>query len=289
MIVKFDDEKVGTAEEALELMGAKFTVSKAKLTAKGNVVVPSHCATMREDTNQVLGVVGSRYGVIQNAEAFAFFDTVVASHDAQYTSGALMHNGAWTILQAKVNGEREVRKGDGLQNYITLVNGHDGRQPFKAWFTPIRLWCMNQVRGILRNIADAVTVRHTANASDRVQEALRVLGCSREYFEHFIGVAEKLTQVAATSDMVEKFLAEVMGESERKPSQTRRDHVRHLIEHGRGNTGETLWDVYNGLTEWADWYRVEGDDEDRRLRVSLWSGGLKERAWSTVTKMAGVN
>lgn len=41
------------------------------------IEVPNYFATIRKDTEQVLGVVGKDYEVVQNVDAFTFFDSIV--------------------------------------------------------------------------------------------------------------------------------------------------------------------------------------------------------------------
>jgi hypothetical protein len=64
-------------KEAIESAGLDYTVAKKTLQAviNGRVRsdVPGNLATIRTDTHQVLGVVGSRNVPIQNRDAFAFY------------------------------------------------------------------------------------------------------------------------------------------------------------------------------------------------------------------------
>jgi hypothetical protein len=55
------------------------------------IEVPDFFATIRTDTEQLLGVVGKDYQVVQNVDAFAFFDSIVGGKDGVLyeTCGAL--------------------------------------------------------------------------------------------------------------------------------------------------------------------------------------------------------
>lgn len=275
-------------DDVMEKLDAKFTVEKKKLACMGNVPVPGYVATVRTDTKKVLGVVGSKYGVVQYSDAFAFFDTLVEEKQAEYTNGALCRNGSLLVVQAKVNGTREVRRGDGVDRFITLCAGHDGRHPVKAWFTSLRLWCTNQISRVLSNCQNAVSVRHTAQVTSRMTEAFRVMGLANEYHKRFFEVCERLTQVRLTSEMVDNLLLEVCGASERKDVTERKEEIKGLIYAGKGNTGESLWDAYNGVAEYADWKRVPEDQGERRLLVSLFDKGVKTVAWNWALQTANL-
>lgn len=55
------------------------------------IEVPDYFATLRTDTKQALGVVGNDYQVVQNVNAFSFFDAIVDSRKGilYETAGAL--------------------------------------------------------------------------------------------------------------------------------------------------------------------------------------------------------
>lgn len=94
-----------TSAEAIKHAGLDYTVEKRRLFTYDNennaanedtdiiipeIEVPNFYATMRTDTEQVLGVVGRDYEVIQNVDAFSFFDAIVGGDGIQYeTAGAL--------------------------------------------------------------------------------------------------------------------------------------------------------------------------------------------------------
>ena len=48
------------------------------LDLKPKDIITSHMATVRDDNDITLGVVGSGYGVVQNAKAFEFIDIITS-------------------------------------------------------------------------------------------------------------------------------------------------------------------------------------------------------------------
>ena len=71
-----------------------YAVEKVSLEAVVNLIdrkpVNNHFATIRTDTNDVLGIVGNRYSPIQNKDAFTFFDALVGQDEAIYhTAGVI--------------------------------------------------------------------------------------------------------------------------------------------------------------------------------------------------------
>ena len=73
-----------TSKEAIKFAGLDYIVEKRKLFTLGSenenpeIEVPDFFATVKTDTNNILGVVGKDYEVIQNEDAFSFFDAIVS-------------------------------------------------------------------------------------------------------------------------------------------------------------------------------------------------------------------
>ncbi|MDB5285832.1 MAG: hypothetical protein JWR05_781 [Mucilaginibacter sp.] len=93
-------EQYPTSAEAIKYAGLDYFVEKRPLftydTANHTgdpdtdilipeIEVPNYFATIRTDTEQVLGVVGMDYEVVQNVNAFEFFDAIVGGGMVFYT------------------------------------------------------------------------------------------------------------------------------------------------------------------------------------------------------------
>ena len=50
-----------------------------------SILVPDYFANVRTDTEEVLGVVGKDYKIVQNIDAFSFFDDIVRAKSGFYT------------------------------------------------------------------------------------------------------------------------------------------------------------------------------------------------------------
>jgi hypothetical protein len=188
------------------------------------------------------------------------------------------------ILQAKIGDDWEARKGDVITNNIVVVNSHDGSLPFKAFFTPKRLWCINQLYGAIKSAVSNVSIRHTSNSNDKMYNALLVFNCAVQYFDMFKEKARQLSQKIVDQKMIDSFITSVFGdvESKNKSKQSSIDMVEHLIHSGKGNTGKSVWDLYNGVTEYVDHYRYNNKPNSDALNTAsalLTGVGLKEKAW----------
>lgn len=95
-------EDYPTSQEALQFAGLDFEVTKRPIYAipectpevKGvsiGIDIPNRFATVRTDRNTALGVVGRDYEVVQNRDAFSFFDCIVGGDSGilYETAGAL--------------------------------------------------------------------------------------------------------------------------------------------------------------------------------------------------------
>ncbi|KAA8480068.1 uncharacterized protein DUF932 [Arcticibacter tournemirensis] len=97
-------ENYPTSAEAIKFAGLDYMVEKRPLfTIDGNnlasnnweaipdIEVPNYFATVRADNDEVLGVVGNDYEVVQNVNAFDFFDSIVGGKEGilYETAGAL--------------------------------------------------------------------------------------------------------------------------------------------------------------------------------------------------------
>lgn len=184
-----------TSAEALKFAGLDYTVEKRKLFTFDNenqnanfdvdivipeIEVPNFHATVRTDNEEVLGVVGKDYEVVQNVDAFSFFDSIVGGDGIQYETAGALGKGERIFITAKLPNYIRVGNDDLIEQYLFLTTSHDGFGSITAAFTPVRIVCQNTLNAALRNHSNSIKIRHTANAKDRLEQAHKVMGISNQ-------------------------------------------------------------------------------------------------------------
>lgn len=283
MLTKKIDLNETSIESALEKSGLNYIINQSEvmngLTLKH---VDGYKALYRSDTNESLSIVGHNYTVFQNYEAFSFFDIICKEHGTTINKIYEFNNGKKIVIEAMGEKNLTVGKGDICQTGYKLVNGFDGKTSTVITFEVKRLVCLNGMTASDKSMENSISLKHTKNMRSRIEEALRVFASSQEYFKIFEEKANYLAQKIIDKDMVEMTLKELFGES--KKMDKVKDVVNHLFKSGKGNNGETAWDLYNGITEYADHYSRR--DNDDMIEYSLGSGSqLKNDAFNLVMSL----
>jgi phage/plasmid-like protein (TIGR03299 family) len=130
------EEPPATVAEAIEASGLGWNVAKEHIAVDPGdepdddwllprcEQISGYYATVRQDTREVLGIVGERYRIVQNHEAFAFIDQLLGSAIHFETAGSL-HGGRRVWVLATLPDHVEVG-GDAVRPYVLLMNSHDG-------------------------------------------------------------------------------------------------------------------------------------------------------------------
>jgi phage/plasmid-like protein (TIGR03299 family) len=279
---------ITTAKEAIEAAGLNWTVSKRDLFFRGMDEMKGYedsKAIVRDDTDEVLGIVGSRYNVIQNANAFELLDEFVDSGEAKYKSAHSYKGGKVVSMDLSLTRENmhTVRVGDDIETVIKVVTSHDGSEKFSARLLMNRLICSN---GMVRpNTCFAFNVKHTASAGDRIANGMELLNVARVFGAEMAENARKMANTYFTMNATREYVNRVLGikkdDELATKTENKREAIISLAVRGLGNNGSTLWDAYNGVTEYADHHINTRGDNDRLTSSVLGSGlQLKERAYT---------
>lgn len=263
-----------TVIEAIEKARLGYEVITNPMTTKidlggGNVIeipVPDKFATVRTDLNKVLGVVGNRYKVVQNRDAFVFFDEILGQGAAMLETAGVLGIGERIFISAKMSEVIQIAGTDDMTEvYILLTSSHDGTGSIIAAVTPVRVVCQNTLNAALRNTVNRVCIRHTNSAKDKLAEAHKLLGISHKYInevnEMFNTLAKKTISDAQVLSLVEQVFKskrkeEVEGDEEKKEESTRITNIRNAVMEsyfegvGQNKIVGTAWGAYNGITHY---------------------------------------
>jgi phage/plasmid-like protein (TIGR03299 family) len=289
-------DKPATAEEAIHAAGLDYTVQKKPLKAiingKCHVPVADHYATVRLDTNQILGVVGSRYEAIQNRDAFSFFDAIVDHGEAIYHTAGALGNGERIWILAQLPGYIKIGKDDIINKYLLLTNSHDGSSLVRAKLTPIRVVCNNTLSAALKGSEQEARIRHTANAVVKLEQAHKILGLTNDLYTQLDYIFNRMQLKRITDKQLLDYVKALVPDNPIADSNIRTENIRSTIldlhQSGQGASmcRGSLWGAYNALTEYTD--HVQNSKDTSKQLNSVWFGSgeqLKRRAYQLAESM----
>ncbi|OGJ86562.1 MAG: hypothetical protein A2487_13485 [Candidatus Raymondbacteria bacterium RifOxyC12_full_50_8] len=285
------------SEDAIRHAKLDWNVSKRPVLTMDGISVPENIgmATVRDDNNTVLGMVTENYSVVQNFEAFSFFDAVVGTGDAIYETAGSLFSGKKVFITAQIPGEIRLTSEDTIQKYLVLVNPHDGSGSLKMFMTPIRVVCSNTLNAAIRekgreySLSQGISIRHVGDVENKIRQAQDVLGITSRFYKSFEELANALRMKLVDGAMVEAFLKQCFEPDEFDSYSTRTvnnmNRVRiNFTDDPKNNLpgiGGTVWSLYNAAVQYADHEAVAvRKNADKRMQSILWGSGevFKSRA-----------
>lgn len=258
------------------------------------ISVPNYFATVRKDTEQVLGVVGKDYEVVQNADAFNFFDAIVGHKSGiMYETAGALGNGERIFITAKLPDYIQVGSNDLIEKYLFLTTSHDGSGSITAAFTPVRIVCANTLHAALGNMANSIKIRHTQSAKDRLEQAHKVMGISNGLSNELDSIFNRWAKVRITDREVRKLIEVAMAPSKEVLKFVMAEQVdeyssrftnmldnissyafSHPTQQGATTKG-TLFGAYNAITGY--YQNVKSyDNQESKLKNIMFGSGLNK-------------
>ena len=175
-------ETAPTIEEGIKLANLDWTVDLKEVAVDGNIV-KGYKAAMRSDTNTCLGVVSDQYKILQNTEAFEFFQPFLDTEVASLETAGSLKNGKRVWVLAKINrDDMIIDKNDRVEKYILLSNSHDGTAAIKVGYCPIRVVCNNTLSAAEDSVnSQLIRVTHRGDIHatlDMVRDTMHVIDAS---------------------------------------------------------------------------------------------------------------
>jgi len=279
--------RLATAAEAIEAANLSWHVYQEPVLTSAGVELSDKRLNIRSDTGQPLGVVGTQYKILDNVDAFAFFDAVTMDPNGpKYETAGSLWNGRKVWMLAKMPDCIEVAPGDIVDPYILLSNTHDGSGAVRILETPVRVVCQNTLNAAHASQGRNIRIRHSGDMSFKVSEVQDALGIIRANFEATAELYKALARDYPTPDEVETVLNRLFPETKSDRSTIQKGRVRTLAAAGIGNGNKavegTAWALYNGITELTDHHANKdskrADARDMRLNSFGMGSGLDFKA-----------
>jgi phage/plasmid-like protein (TIGR03299 family) len=228
----------------------------------------------RSDTKAPLGIVGSKYQIVQPPEVLEFFRDLVADNGfSLHTAGTLFGGKRFWAL-ASINESAIITGEDKVDGYLLLTTSCDGSMATTAKFTTVRVVCNNTLSMSLssKNKRE-IAVRHSTKfEADRTKQALGVI---TGIFAEFTRASRALASTPITFEQAMTLTEQLCineGVSTKDDVRTSKGYasIMTLFETGVGNTGLTYWDWINGVTEYVD--HVQRAKSESHKLLNSWYG-----------------
>lgn len=247
--------------EALKRAGLDWQVNRLALTAEGNLPVPNFYANVRSSDNSVLGIVGNRYQIVQNADAFAFTDNLIHNEmgvEVTYDSAGSFGNGKRVWMMAKLPTISIMN--DDIIPYVVIVNSHDGKGSVRVSVIPMRIACCNALALALSKATRSWSTTHAGDLAAKLEDATNTLDLATAYMTALEEEAELLQQTLISDSLLEDFLQEMFpynpfatNDKKNNNNAESRRLIRDIYSqkedlkmfHG------TAWGVYNAFADYT--------------------------------------
>jgi len=237
------------------------------------------------------GMVGNEYQVLQNRDAFSFFDPILAQGMVELETAGALGAGERVWVMARLKDDVEIAKGDAIQRYILLTTGHDGRTAVQIRFTPVRVVCQNTLTMSLATGLDFAKAYHVPGMSGALQDAQLGIQAILTNFKKLEENFRRMVGCKLNEQSLKQYLGDVFPDPPRRNKKSDRSfekqlarvremriHANRLFETGKGNATPpvrgTLWAAYNGIIEMLD-HQSTYKDRYHRLE-SVWFGDAQQ-------------
>lgn len=284
-----------TAEQAIKLANLDYEVAKVPNYAliDGKFVEsPGSFSIHRTDNGDILGGrLGKGYTIVQNKEAFSFFDSIVGADYAMYETAGALGKGERIFITAKMPDMIRIAGTDDLTEvYVLLTSSHDGSGSIIAAVTCQRVVCQNTLNAALKNTISKVAVRHSTSVKEKLEEAHMVLGITHKLTIELDQCFNVLAKKAITDDQVKNLIQQLF-KSEKEDS-TRIKNIQDAVWEcynvgvGQEKIIGTAWGAYNGITHYLDHVKKYRSSSSKFENILMGaSGKLAEEALNILVDM----
>jgi len=296
-------EKPPTSAEAIKAAGLDWEVDKfpifTRFGDKGQffrevnrkALMPLH--RINNPECPVFGVVGDNYGIVQNLDAFKFFDPIIEDGKTIYETAGALGEGEKIWVLAKIPGDIVVGQEDRIDKYLLLANSHTGMSTLQIKLTPVRVVCNNTLTMAL-SFGDSLKIPHFPDVNKRLAFASNLIVNILRNYEEVERSFTDMADISMNEDDFISYLDQVMPipKIPDKPSAaqvSRRERIerhrrtcRRFFEDGHPNDPpkikHTLWSVYNTITYFSDHVMPVSDEIELSevYEQEEWNADIKE-------------
>ena len=251
------------------------------------ITLPEQHVLFRSDTNAPLGVVSSKYQVVQPGEVIEFFRDIAKAGGLELSAAGTIYDGKRFWATAKIGEAAPASVADKIGGYILISTSADGSLATEVRRTTVRTVCKNTLQMAMADAAASVKVTHRSVFDPAsVKEFMGLNTAAWDSFRHTV---TRLANIEMLADEAADVTAQVLGGGEKVRDTAGYKKVLSLFNGGgMGSTMDgvfgTRWGFLNAVTEYAD-HHVRAQTDQNRFVASQWGAGaaLKSRTLDLLT------
>jgi phage/plasmid-like protein (TIGR03299 family) len=207
--------------------------------------VPNRKVLVRDDNFAQVGVVGGRYEIVQNSVITNLVRPLVEEGLLEVVNQGYIGAGSKVFIQAQMTQGYQI-VGEEHRAMLTMLNSHDGTSPLAAGVTDTRVICQNTFAMAMEDMS--TRLQHKLGVNEQALKITETLDFVNNRMRRYARAAEELASTKATVSAVDRIILAAYGKKEGDTVRNR-DQIVDRFFNGAGNSGDTLWDAFNAITE----------------------------------------
>lgn len=281
-------ENAPTSTDAIVMAGLNWEVLQKKVYTEDGQRIDGSYANVRSSDMKPLGVVGSRYKIVQNVDAFKFTDALLGE-GVQYETAGSLNDGKTVWMLAKLPNKYDIL-GDKVDPYIVFTNTHDGSGAVKVAMTPVRVVCQNTLNMALKSARRTWSARHLGSIENKMNDAIETLQLANDYMEAVNSTFEDLYKIKLSDFEVRSLInkivpidTEKMGKSQQENNEKIRNDILYRFKEAPDlrelqYTGARLIQAVADTATHIEPFRKTMNFEENRFKKTIEGNDLLDKA-----------
>jgi phage/plasmid-like protein (TIGR03299 family) len=210
-------------------------------------------AIVRGDKNHTLSIQKGSYTIIQNSRLWEALENSLVGVNHKIVSAGSIANCRKIFISVELSDAQDyVVNRQAYKNYLTFISSHDGSTGAEFFDSSVKIVCGNTFnwsrrdKGLLN-----LKVFHTKNSETKIQNAEAEIEQLLEKRQEFYTTIEWLASRPMTTEQANKILTGFLAKDEVSTrTENTVDEIVQLFQSGRGNSGQTMEDLWSGFTEY---------------------------------------
>ena len=242
--------------EAFEKANALFPIEKRELMYPifGETMqyqFTNSYATVRTDTQTLLGIVSKQYEIVQNDNLLRMAEFI--REEVDMDSVVVLAGGAKVAFTATIRGaETDIVPSDTVKRRIVGYLGHDGKTSVGAIFTNVRVVCCNTL-AMAQAEHNKRTLTHKQGVNNEFNSLIQSINVARETFIEETNLMKELARASCANfrEFLEEVYEDQIPEGKEVDDMRKYKHLRFAYASGMGAefAPHSLWNAVNAVTE----------------------------------------